>query len=109
MNKTLTCIASLAPIVGVVFGFGGMMIIAFMLEDAETAGALLSVGSMMFSFILIFIGVIMCWVDIFWFIALTCKRKDWDTSKKVIWSIVLYMLNIFVFPVYWYLYLRTED
>lgn len=109
MNKKLTCIASLAPIVGVVFGFIGMVIIAFAMEETEVAGAIFGVGGMMVSFLLILIGVIMCWVDIIWFIVLTCKRKDWDTSEKVIWSIVLYMLNIFVFPVYWYLYLRTED
>jgi len=27
---------------------------------------------------------------------------------KLVWGILLYMFNIFVFPVYWFMYIRKE-
>ncbi len=109
MNKMLTCIASLAPIVGVGLGIVMAIMVAFIGEGTGFAGAIAGYGFIIGSFVFVLIGVAMCWVDIIWFIVLTCKRKDWDTSMKVIWCIMIYMLNIFVFPVYWFLYLRVDE
>ncbi len=101
-NKWFTCFLSFAPIVLIIISFVGLFGASGPSSEINpvlgTAYVLLTL-----------VGVIIGWVDIIWFIVLTCRRKDWDVNKKVIWSIVLYLLNFFVFPIYWFLCLRTEE
>ncbi len=105
MKKTLTCIAAFTPIVGVVLGFVLMIIGMFLTETpSESMGLVLSIAA----FVMVLIGVIMCWVDIIWFIILAVKNPQLESTMKLVWGILLYMFNIFVFPVYWFMYIRKE-
>lgn len=43
------------------------------------------------------------------FIIMTTYRVDMSTGEKVLWSILLYTLNMFIFPVYWSLCVDKSD
>lgn len=101
-NKWFTCFMSLAPMVFIILAFAGLLAAPGSFDEVTPAVGITCL-------LIELLGVIICWVDIIWFIVLTCRRKDWDANKKVIWSVVLYMLNVFVFPIYWFLCLRTEE
>lgn len=101
-NKWFTCFLSFAPIVFIILSFVGLICGT---DSSGEISPLIGISCVMITLL----GVIIGWFDIIWFIVLTCRRKDWDTSKKVIWSVVLYLLNFLVFPIYWFLCLRTED
>lgn len=64
---------------------------------------------MMLLYGLLGIGVLMCWVDIFWFIYMAIKNKQLDNNMKIVWCVLLYLLNIFVFPVFWFMVIRKEE
>ena len=42
------------------------------------------------------------------YIAHTAKCKKLEGGKKGLWITLLVIFSLFVFPVYWYLYIRTE-
>ncbi len=43
-----------------------------------------------------------------YFIVKACKNPKLTGGMKAIWCVLLYQLNVFVFPVYWFLYLRKD-
>ena len=65
-------------------------------------------GFAIFVFLIAILAVIVIYGVMIWLIVKTIKNKDFTTAKKVVWCICLYYLNIFVFPVYWFMYIRME-
>ena len=43
------------------------------------------------------------------FIIMTAYREDMSKGEKVLWSIFLFTLNLFIFPVYWFLRVDKSD
>ena len=46
--------------------------------------------------------------DTVWFLVYALKQTHWPVEKRVAWGIALYSFNIFVFPVFWWLYMRKK-
>ena len=59
-------------------------------------------------FLIAIIAVIVIFGVMIWLIVKTIKNKEFTTAKKVVWCICLYYLNIFAFPVYWFMHIRKE-
>ena len=54
------------------------------------------------------LAVIAVYGVMIWLIVKTIKKQEMSTLAKVVWCICLYSFNIFVFPIYWFVYLRKE-
>lgn len=59
-------------------------------------------------FCLAILTVIAVYGVMIWLIVKTIKKQEMSTLAKVVWCICLYSFNIFVFPIYWFVYLRKE-
>ncbi len=107
MKKILTCIASVVPLlgmgIGAIMAFGSIIFLGEMMEDPVTTVLyFLGLAIMM-------IGGLMCWVDIVWFIVIAVKNKKLSDMQKLVWGIVLYMVNVLAFPVFWFMVIRKEE
>ncbi|MBE5865494.1 MAG: hypothetical protein E7292_04655 [Lachnospiraceae bacterium] len=98
MKKTLIGIMSFAPIV--LFAVSMIMLVIGMVM-AETSGGDAGLALAITACVVMFICVAVTWVDIVWFIIIAC-RKDWPTDKKVVWGLLVYFLNMLVFPFFWW-------
>lgn len=106
MNKVLSCILSFLPAVLIfssllaffacymIFGEGTMT--AF-----ETILAFLIIG-------VEFIGVILTFVIMIWYIVKVFKNPELSTGMKILWCFLLYSFNLFIYPVFWFIYIRNE-
>lgn len=54
------------------------------------------------------LAVIAVYGVMIWLIIKTVKKQGMTTETKVVWCICLYFLNIFAFPVYWFMNIRKE-
>ena len=106
MKKTIMGILSIAPIVLLALTF--LMMIGGMVMT-ETASEDTGIVIVILSTVVAFVSVILTWVDIIWFIIIACKKPGWNTENKVIWGLLLYFFNVFVFPVFWWKYIRNDD
>lgn len=46
---------------------------------------------------------------ILYFMVLACKNPTLHAAYKGMWCALFYCLNVWAFPVYWFLYIRTEN
>lgn len=99
MKKTLIGIMSFAPIVLFVVSII-MMVVGIVMSETSSEDAGLALA--MISCVLMFVCVAVVWIDIIWFIIIVCRKKHWPTDKKVVWGLLVYLLNIFVFPFFWW-------
>ncbi|MBO4980321.1 MAG: hypothetical protein J6C84_00270 [Lachnospiraceae bacterium] len=107
MKKTIMGILAFAPIVLIILGFAILFIMRMGVAlDEPLEGAAQFCGVLAVIFVLV--AVALCYVDIVWFIVLACKNQRFDITQKVVWAIGIYMLNIFIFPVYWGMYILRD-
>lgn len=104
MKNKVMGIMSVAPIVllmltCVLFGIGFSMS-----ADAPEAGVPLYITAL----IVELTAVAIVWINIIWFIILACKKQTWTSGKKALWCVLVYCLNVFVFPVFWWIYTKSE-
>ena len=102
MNKALSCILSFLPAILV---FGTVILFAVFGIVVGTEGTM-GVGATIFMILLLifeFVGVILALVMI-----KACKNPNLSTGMKVLWCILIYSFNLFIFPVYWFIYIRKE-
>ena len=106
MKKGLSGVLSFLPLVIIVLTFVVLLVMLFIFGEG-----IMSTGEMIFAFGLILfelIGVILTYVVMIMYMIKTCKSPEFTTGMKILWCVLLYCFNIFVFPVYWFMYLRTE-
>ncbi len=104
MKKMLTAILSFTPIISLPLGFIMLFAGVFIGEAGNDIGWII----LIFSYLLLFAAVIVTWVDIIWFIIIVCKKREWPSDKKVLWGLLIYFFNVFVFPVFWWKCLKDE-
>lgn len=107
MNKVLSFILCLVPAVL----FWGSVIPLMGISVAEEMGTI-SYEALGVGMILILIGALLSVIAVYgvmiWLMIKTVKNPNIDKGLKVVWCICLYMFNMFVFPVYWFIYIRKE-
>lgn len=107
MNKKLSCFLCWMPLVLMFLVCGPLMFVSIGMDmgviSEEVAVPLL---------LLLLLGSVLLVVAVFgvmiWLIIKTVKNPVMDTGTKVAWGFGLYMLNVFAFPVYWFMYIRNE-
>lgn len=104
MMKTLTAILSFTPIISMPLGFIMIFTGVIIGEAGNDIGWII----LILAYLLILAVVVVTWVDIIWFIIIVCRKREWTTDKKVIWGLLIYFLNVFVFPVFWWKCLKDE-
>lgn len=106
MNKGLSCVLCFLP--GVLFA------IALVLMGVCSVGAVGTMGEGEIAILTIlmlltaFLSVVAVYGVMIWLMIKTFKNSNLTTGVKVVWCIVLYALNLFAFPVYWFVYIRNE-
>ncbi len=110
MKKNLNCILAFLPIVCLVVGIA-LVIIASLVGAMVGEGFLLIICSIfsLLGFVIVVIGVLACFAVMVYFGILVCKRKDIEVSMKVLWCVMLYFLNILIFPVCYFVVLRKAQ
>ncbi len=106
MKKGLSCVLSFLPLIIIVLTFvvlfGALMIFG---EGAMSTGqTIFMIGLILFELI----GVILTYVVMIMYMIKTCKNPEFTTGMKILWCVLLYCFNIFIFPVYWFMFLRKE-
>lgn len=104
LSFILCCLPLILFLVGVIF-----FIITTVSVEVGLIYESVADGWMLLCCLIIFMAVIAVYGVMAWLMVKACKRKDFDSGKKVIWIVCLYMLNMFAYPVYWFKYIRKED
>lgn len=79
------------------------VIISYLIEPSVATLILLVVSILLTLLFAIWVIVVMGI-----YIAHATKCEQLDGKKKGIWITLLIIFSLFVFPVYWYLYIRTD-
>lgn len=106
MKKALSCILSFLPLILTMGPLFILMILTAIYGDKTLHGA-----EVVFAFALlaaVVIGVILTFVMMVWYIIKTWKDFYLSTGMKILWTALLYCCNIFVFPIFWFLYVRHD-
>ena len=98
MKKTLIGLGSFIPFVTMM----ATAVICFsaMFKDNDSPEVIAAM-------IMSFVTVISCYAYIIGFIIHAVKNKEFSSNQKLIWAIVLYFLNVFAFPVYFFKYVKN--
>ncbi len=99
MNKVVTGILAIVPSILFVIYMINLMMVDW--NDARPDN--MGIVCVLFAAI-----GILALIDTVLFIVYDCKQTHWSIEKRVAWGIALYSFNIFVFPVFWWLYMRKE-
>ncbi len=104
MKKLLSCILSFLPLIS----YGIFMVIYISnFVDIIMENELSRTTTIIF-----LVSGILCAIStfgvMFWFIYKTYKNPTLIGGSKAGWIILLYCFNIFVFPVYWFIFIRKE-
>ena len=106
MKKALSCILSFLPLLLIAFSL--ILLLVFGIIFGE--GTLTAIQTIIMILLLAMelIGVLLALTLIVIYIVKACKNPDISTGMKVAWCFIIYSFNIFVFPVYWFIYIRKE-
>lgn len=107
MNKVLSCILSFMPAV-LVFGALLMFFVFYLIAGDEST---MTAAETIIAFLILgieFIGVILTFVLMVWYMVKACKNPYLSTGMKVLWCFLLYFFNLFIYPVFWFIYIRKE-
>lgn len=106
MKKALSCILSFLPLVMIAGTFIVLFIAILVFGEGtmSTGEIILMIGLILFELL----GVALTFFMMIWYMIKTFKNPGFTTGMKVLWCILLYCFNLFVFPVYWFLYVRKE-
>lgn len=103
MKKTMSCIVSFLPLILLAVTFIFMCLLFFVEEGSALLmiigliGALIALAASTTGVVLMVIYMIKA-----------CKNPALSTGMKVLWCILLYCFNVFLFPVYWFMYIGKE-
>lgn len=110
MKKVLTCIMSLLPLLTYGMTIVMMIPLCFMAEYID-----MSSNDMMGKLILAALFVHLAWmIAIMYFVMIrdivtVCKNNEVKTETMAIWCVLLYFLNMWAFPVFWFMFDRKNN
>ena len=101
LSKATLGIMAYTPLVSFLMTMGFVMFCSIM----EEAGA--SIGSeeeviVIVGLLISFICVISAYVDMAVFIIRAGENRKLSVGEKVMWGVLMYFFNIFVFPIFWH-------
>lgn len=105
MKKAMSCLLSFLPLIFLIISMIGIIKLAAV--ESQTLYGAEALGAMFYVFCA-FVAVVLCYGVMIWYIIKTCKNPEFTTGTKVGWGVALYFLNVFVFPVYWFMYISKE-
>ena len=108
MNKILSCCLCVLPVLLYIVIVVPTVIIDIGLELGTIEGSEMILALLIILMVGAFIFVFATYGVMIWLIAKTVERDDMQLPIKAVWCGCLYYLNIFVFPVYWFIYIRKE-
>lgn len=107
MSKKLSCFLCWMPLVLMILVCGPLMFVSIGMEMG-----VISEDIALPILIVLLIGTLVLvaavWGVMIWLIVKTVKNPTLDTGMKVAWGFALYMLNVFAFPVYWFMVIKKE-
>ena len=107
MNKTVTGILAYTPVITY---FSSLVLIMYtiIMEESGTGYSDVSELVALVGLTVVFVCVIVTYVDIVMFIIKAGENRNLSTGKKTLWGVLMYFFNIFIFPVYWHLHILRE-
>lgn len=105
MKKVLSCILSFIPAISLFIAI--VTIIVFSIK-AETNVNFFDLYLVILMSALVILAVVSCYAVMIFYMVKACKNPNLTTGTKVLWCVLLYFLNIFIFPVFWFKYLKNE-
>ncbi len=107
MKKVFTFILSIIPLIATVIYTVALVIFGIASEEGMIYGSAEDiVVLLMLGFTLLFVAAL--FGVMIYFIVHACRNPQLATGMKVCWCFLHYQFNVFVFPVYWFIYLRKE-
>lgn len=107
MNKTLSGILAFVPLAAM-----SSLLVAMIYMGINFGDAAYLTSAERVLLILTFIYMLACTALSFGFVAYyivkTIRNPQLSTGMKVLWCFMHYQFNAFVFPIYWFLYIRHE-
>ncbi len=105
MKKVLSCILSFLPAIGFIGVIIGLIHAApFMNHPVNEEQKMISIMMVVIALAV----VILTFAVMVWYMIKACKNPQYDTGMKVLWCFMLYMFNMFAFPVFWFVHVRKE-
>lgn len=107
MRKVFSFILSWVPLVTLFMGM--LLFMPYYAADLNGTGIdMMDQTNLFVALVLIFIAVISVYAVMIWFMVKAYKDPSISKGMKVVWIAMLYTLNVFVFPIYWFAYIRKE-
>lgn len=106
MNKKYAFLCWL-PLVMMFFVLVPWIIVSISMNTSMIAESV-AVPILMVLLIFINIWIISVWAVMIWLIVRTVKNPNFDGAMKTAWVFALYLLNVFAFPVYYYVVMKKE-
>lgn len=109
MKKFLTCVMSLIPLL--TYAFIIIVAVVIGILDAFTGITENDIFGVCFGVLCVVVAlflVIATYAVMIRDIVVICKDSEVKSETKAIWSIALYMLNMWAFPVFWFMYDRKK-
>lgn len=108
MKKVLSCILSFVPLVMYV-ALILLTIPVAIFAGAEVQGTeIVVLVAVIFVVVLSILFTVSTFGVMIYFIVLTVRSQNLDSSMKIMWCVLLYFLNVYFFPVYWFVYIRRD-
>lgn len=101
MKKLISLIFSFIPLILFI------MFVKNFLFDIILEGSVNPSSISVFIFIALLL-VITTFADMFWLMYKTFKHPTLSTGAKIVWMILLYFFNIFIYPIHWFIFIRRE-
>lgn len=106
MKKKLTGVLAFGPIV--LFAASIVMMMVFLemhgAEETVTGSATILPS---IALVMMVVSIILAVATALTFIIFSFMNKEMDMGKKILWAIVLCLINMMAFPLYWYTYLHV--
>lgn len=106
MKKTFSCIMSILPLIGIILSVGFAVVCLFVAEGVMSTGEVIVA---IFFLALTLLSVVGTFAVMIWFMVKACKNPNLSTGMKVLWCVLLYCFNVFVFPIFWLVVIRKEE
>lgn len=102
MYKFFSGCMALAPFVLIALGIGVGFSSIFVPTGADDY-------KIIFMFVSMALGLVVGLIDIIWFAILAFRMPGWSKEKKIVWALLLYFVNIPLFPVFWWMNIRKRS
>lgn len=102
----MSCIVSFIPLMAFALSMVAIILCAIWSGEGTMSAGEMVLAAFMFIFVLF--TVIIVYAIMIWYMIKACKNPNLSTGMKVLWCAVLYCFNMFIFPVFWFIYVKQE-